>query len=139
MKRFIVKLLEGHSAKPEQIVDGCLGENGLVYTYLKGEASKKARMFGGKIEPYTGAYQIEDEVKFAQIPYDGLPQIVKDAFDKTDPAYIDADKSIGEKIYYVANIADEMIDEAESENLKLELLALYQMVYDYSYVVFTKA
>lgn len=46
-----VKLLENHSAKPDQIVDGYLSALGdEITTYPRGEAIKKARLFGGKIE-----------------------------------------------------------------------------------------
>lgn len=51
--KYRVKLLKGHSAKKDQIVDGYLGNsfgNGKVETYDRGDAIKKARLFGGKIE-----------------------------------------------------------------------------------------
>ena len=44
-----VRLLDGHLAKPDQTVNGYLG-SGEPQTYTRGEAIKKARMFGGKIE-----------------------------------------------------------------------------------------
>ena len=48
-----VRLLDGHLAKPDQIVNGYLGNafgNGEPMTYTRGEAIKKARGFKGKIE-----------------------------------------------------------------------------------------
>jgi len=56
MKYYKVKLLEGHKAKPEDIVNGYLGNvfnDGEVCVYTRGEAIKKAGMFGGKIEVTT--------------------------------------------------------------------------------------
>ena len=54
MKYYKVRLLDGHSARPDQIVDGYIGNgfgSGTVHNqYTRGEAIKKARMFGGKAE-----------------------------------------------------------------------------------------
>jgi len=52
-KFYKVLLLEGHNAKEDQIQDGYLGNAfgcGRIEEYSRGEAIKKARMFGGKIE-----------------------------------------------------------------------------------------
>lgn len=53
-EKYLVRLLENHKVRPEDIADGCLGylENGtpIPYHYTRGESIKKARMCGGKIE-----------------------------------------------------------------------------------------
>ena len=50
--KYKVKLKEGHKAKPDQITPmGYLGNGEKEFTYSKGEANKKARMFGGTVEP----------------------------------------------------------------------------------------
>ncbi len=51
--KYKVKLLNGHTAKPTQIVNGYLGNSfndGKVEKYSRGEAIKKAHMFGGVTE-----------------------------------------------------------------------------------------
>jgi len=51
-KFYKVCLLDGHKANEDQIKDGCLKDAfcDTVAEYSRGEAIKKARMFGGKIE-----------------------------------------------------------------------------------------
>ena len=52
-----VLLLAGHTAQPDQIYQGFLGEQKEgKYTYTRGEAIKKARMFGGKIRPEENTF-----------------------------------------------------------------------------------
>lgn len=41
MNLFVVELNEGHTAQPDQIVDGCLAHAGYVIKYTRGEAIKK--------------------------------------------------------------------------------------------------
>lgn len=48
--KYRVKVLPGHSAKSDQIIDGYLAWNGEICRYGRGQAIKKARLFGGKIE-----------------------------------------------------------------------------------------
>jgi len=50
MKKYKVALKENHKAKTDQIKDGYLADYGVVQTYTRGEAIKKARMFSGEIE-----------------------------------------------------------------------------------------
>lgn len=49
-KLFKVKLLPEHTAKQGQHIDGYLASFGTVAEYTRGQAIKKAQMFGGKIE-----------------------------------------------------------------------------------------
>ena len=52
-KFYKVLLPKGHKAQKDQIVDGYLGNtfgNGIGEEFTRGEAIKKARTFGGKIE-----------------------------------------------------------------------------------------
>lgn len=54
--KYRVKLLDGHYANEDQIIDGYLGNlfgSGEILTYTRGIAIKKARQFRGKIEKVT--------------------------------------------------------------------------------------
>ncbi len=65
-KVYRVRLIKGHDARPDQIVDGCLGnsfDNGKIQEYSRGEAIKKAKLFGGKIEGIEGS-ETDRELKF---------------------------------------------------------------------------
>lgn len=49
--KYKVAVKENHTADPDQLKDGYLAFCGVVQVYDRGEAQKKARMFGGVIEP----------------------------------------------------------------------------------------
>ena len=146
MKKSRVALLQGHSAKPEQTikVDGTLylkdafSERPAVYD--SGEAMKKARMFRGVAQPVTSKYDLSDTVTVAQIVEQNVPQEVLNHFATCEESYVDADDSIGEKIYSTSLIpamAQEAYDNDKTE-LEMELRELYDYVSEYSYVVFLK-
>lgn len=50
MNKYKVKLNADHKAQPNQIKDGYLAGFGIIQTYTRGEAIKKASMFNGSIE-----------------------------------------------------------------------------------------
>jgi hypothetical protein len=138
-----VVLLQGHSAKPGQTikVDGTLylkdefSERPAVYD--NGEAINKARMFRGVAQPVTSKYDLADTVSIAQIREDNIPkEVLRKITSNLEPAYVDTDNSIGEKVYYTSGIA-ELIGETSGE-LNLEFRELYDYVVEYSYVVFLK-
>lgn len=75
MKKYKVKLLNGHSAIEDKIIDGYLGnnfDNGKVQLYDRNEAIKKARMFGGKIEEATGLHSVITTMSIMTIPENAL-------------------------------------------------------------------
>lgn len=62
MQLYKVKLLKGHRANRSQIHDGYLAHNpNYLALYSRGEALKKARGFGGKIEPHGKDYKIAED------------------------------------------------------------------------------
>ena len=75
MQLYRVKLNEGHTAKPDQIAGEYLGGYANIdpMLYTRSEAHKKARMFGGTIEPFGRDYTV-DELKVIQIPKAQLSQ-----------------------------------------------------------------
>jgi hypothetical protein len=58
MQLYAVKLNEGHKARPDQQFDGWLG-SGYIEFYTRGEAIKKARVFGGSIKPMGKKYTVK--------------------------------------------------------------------------------
>ena len=59
MQLFKVKLLKGHKARPNQKCGNYLGYNTKTLAlYSHAEALKKARGFGGIIEPYGKSYSV---------------------------------------------------------------------------------
>ena len=75
MKKYRVVLLEGHKAKADQIIDGCLGnvfDDGKVALYDRGDAIKKARMFGGKIVEAQGLHSVIGKLSIQTIPENAL-------------------------------------------------------------------
>ncbi len=72
MKKYYVKLNADHNAEPNQVVNGYLGENGVKYCYSRGEAIKKARMFGGGKIELVELSTVITEVTMMQIPENAL-------------------------------------------------------------------
>jgi hypothetical protein len=142
-----IALLEGHSADNDQIIkiDGtpylkdAFSERPAVYE--SEEAVDKAREVRGVAKPVNSKYDLSYTVTIAQIVEQNIPQIVLNAFALIEPSYVDADKSIGEKIYSTDAIYESMAQEAydnDDTELEIELRELYDYVSDYSYVTFTK-
>lgn len=69
MQLYRVILLQGHTAAKNQNLGGYLGDTSYddkPLIYKRGEALKKARMFGGRIEPFGQNYNI-DELKVLRL------------------------------------------------------------------------
>jgi len=137
-----ILLPKGHSANANQTIKCVSGS-----LYLKDgfgrevpavfeldEAKKKARMFGGSVEPTPSKYDIADDYTVAQINKDKIPMSVILALE-TCCSFVDNDKTLGEKLYSVGMIGEELVPNAEGD-LKEELLELYSYVVDYMYVTF---
>ena len=96
--KYKVKLKDGHSARPDQITTtGYLGIEKSEAIYTRGEALKKARMFGGKIEavPLSSVFST---VSITQIPENALlDRIVKEL--RGREMFTDTDSNLDEKIY----------------------------------------
>jgi hypothetical protein len=138
-----VELLEGHKANEDQTItlSGKLylkdpySERAAIYGV--GESRNKARLFGGKARKFQSKYELADVVTIAQIREDLIPkEVLRKITSNSSPAYVDEDKSIGEKVYYTSSISD-MIEETSGE-LNLEFRELYDYVSEYSYVTFLK-
>ena len=151
MKKYRVKLTSQSKYRQDQrVIDpknpeagGYLGDAyaGTPSLYSRGEAIKKARMFGGKIEEYVGAYQIVDVISVAHVPYDSLPEVVKEELKKHSPSFQDTDDTLGEQMFSVDAIREEVIAECKIESTRVELRELYEILNDgsFCYVSFIKA
>lgn len=74
MQVYRVKLLEGHTVEPHQIVNGYLGnvfDSGKPELYTRGAAFQKAKTFGGKAERFGKQY-ITSEVSGIYLDIDNI-------------------------------------------------------------------
>ena len=139
-----ILLPEGHKAKPHQTIECVSGKLYLKNAYGRevpsvydiGEARRKAKLFGGSVEPSPSKYDIADTYRVAQIQIDNIPMSVIIALESCC-SFIDKDKTLGEKMYSVGSIGEDLIPNAEGE-LKNELLELYDYVEEFMYVTFLK-
>ena len=143
--KYKVKLLDGHSALPNQIVGGYLGntfDNGRIERYTRGEAIKKAKRFGGEIEeiPTTISF---DEMKMATIDENVLIHGVEVLVKEFDPAFNDATK--GNQVIYPANIFEQLLNDNERERSAMskkihdQLEELADAMEYFQYVVITNS
>ena len=148
MQLYRVKLNEGHTANPDQIAGKYLGNYHSIdpALYSKGEAQKKAKMFGGSIEPFGKNYSLID-LKIAQIPKEQLSIELLNELDGRE-SFIDADHDLNE-VLYSADIFEAIlceVDEAieqellvrvgkKTQDLVDELLVLIELTKDYQYVM----
>ena len=58
MQLFSVKLNEGHKAKEHQVFEGYLGSEE-ISLFTRGEAIKKAKLFGGSIKPHGKKFTVK--------------------------------------------------------------------------------
>jgi hypothetical protein len=128
MKKYRVKLLNNHTAKPDQIIDGCLGNsmgNGKIQTYTRGEAIKKAYRFVGKIEEVKGIHNVIGTLSIQSIPENALLHgVVLHLVKRT--AFLDA-TSMGEKIYQ-GDVFEAILGEiAENPNDRTDPKVLVQL------------
>jgi hypothetical protein len=145
-----VRLNEGHTAKPDQIAEGYLGNDNSIdpALYSKSEAQKKAKMFGGSVEPFGKAYHL-NELKMAQIPKEQLStELLNELKDRE--SFADVDTDLDEKIYSadkfetILGEVDEAIEQQllvrvgkKTQDLIDELLVLIELTKDYEYVMIT--
>lgn len=96
--KYKVKLLNGHKATPFQTTEtGYLGTDKSEAIYTRGEAIKKARMFGGKIEAVKLS-SVFRTVSITQIPENALlDKIVKEL--RGREMFTDVDVDFDERIY----------------------------------------
>lgn len=141
--KYRIKLNDNHNAKADQNISGYLGWgegygklSGVVCIYSRGEAIKKARVFGGKIEPVPFS-KITTDLVMRQVPERLISGLVLDLL-KDHKQFNDA-TDMGEGIYG-ADIFMTLL--AETTNLsdvaRLQLGMLSQMFDDVDYVMFTK-
>lgn len=99
MQLYRVKLNEGHTAKPDQMAGEYLGNYTSIdpALYRKGEAQKKAKMFGGTIEAFGRDYTV-DELKVIQIPKAQLSQAMINEL-KGREIFVDTDNMLEEALF----------------------------------------
>lgn len=102
MKKFKIELSKEHTANPDQIVDGCLGNefgNGKITLYDKEAAIKKAIMFGGEVKEVKGIHNLIGNMTIQTIPKKSLLASVIKALNGREcfEGVTDFD---GERIYY---------------------------------------
>ncbi len=138
-RKYKIKLLEGHTANDDQKAGDYLGNifgNGKAGLYSLGDARKKARMFGGKLELHVPSVLITD-IKVAQVDgnhlLSGVIALLGDA--------IFIDTQINDKIYS-ASIIDNiigMVDKSGAADVptydQLNELSEYLTGYDYFMVI----
>ena len=96
--KYKVKLLDGHSARPDQVSDtGYLGNEDSESIYSRGEALKKARMFKGKIE-VVALSKVLSTVTMTHIPQNALTDWVVRQLQGRE-MFTDTDSDLNEKIY----------------------------------------
>lgn len=139
MQLYKVKLNESHSAESNQVINGYLAsfpnELGI---YSRGEALKKAKMFGGKIEKHGKNYTITEDSIINLSKEELSPAVMKELEDRE--VYVDSDDDINEPIYYgdiFATILGEITETVRTANTPEvidELLVLDNICARYEYV-----
>lgn len=135
--RFTVKLNDKNNARPDQIFNGYLGSDGRKITYPRGEAIKKARMFGGKIESVVD--YVVDTLKVGQITRNSLTYGLEQELDKRK-VYGKVRATLSNEIMVYGNVFDDLIVEHNKGEITLDAKALAQCkdiaesVTDYQYV-----
>jgi hypothetical protein len=110
MQLYRVKLNEGHTARPDQIAGEYLGGYATIdpMLYTHNEALKKARMFGGSIEPFGRNYTI-DTLKVIQIPKDQLSKALINELQGRE-VFIDTDNLL-EEVMYSSDVFETILGE----------------------------
>jgi hypothetical protein len=150
MQLYRVKLNEGHTARPDQISGEYLGSyatiDPILYTHM--EAVKKARMFGGSIEPFGKKYTI-DRLNVIQIPKNQLSQALINEL-KDREVFTDTDNML-EEVMYSSDVFEAILGEqfeyfgkqnlirvgVEYQVLVDELMVLDEICKDSQYVMLT--
>lgn len=106
--RYRVVLKENNTAKDDQKKDGYLASFGRIGSYTRGEAIKKADMFGGEIERVEETFIITD-AKMAQIHENNLLKgVLKEL--KGREQFEDTEDTLGERIYN-ADVFEQILSE----------------------------
>ena len=150
MQLYRVRLQEGHTARPDQISGEYLGNYATIdpTLYTRSEANKKARMFGGSIEPFGRDYAV-DELKVIQIPKAQLSQALINELQHRE-IFVDTDYGLQE-VMYSSDVFETILGEQyeyfekqtlirvgkEHQVLVDELLVLDEICKDSQYVMFT--
>jgi hypothetical protein len=150
MQLYRVRLNEGHTARPDQIAGDYLGSyatiDPILYTHM--EAVKKAKMFGGSIEPFGKKYTI-DKLEVIQIPKAQLSQALINEL-KDRETFIDTDNLL-EEVMYTSDVFEAILGEqfeyfgkqnlirvgVEYQVLVDELMVLDEICKDSQYVMIT--
>jgi hypothetical protein len=124
MKKFKVVLSEGHSAKPDQVIDGCLASgynDGKVGLYERKDAKKKASMFGGEIKEVEGLHNVLGILSMQTLPEDALlNDVVKEL--RGRESFIDADLTNDERLYSGDTFEAILCEQVEKKTLSKKAL-----------------
>jgi hypothetical protein len=143
---FRVKLNEQHTATNEQIKDGYLANFDEICLYSRSEANKKAKVFGGKVEPFGKKYHTGTDCKMLLLPQSELSQKLRNELNGRE-SFIDTDEQLGEQIFG-ADIFDAILEELDgvsnitgriSNELIEELTVLSVLSSNYQYILTTLA
>ena len=148
MNNYRVKLdPKGHQGREDQIIKCATGQiylkdivEDIPAVYTRGEAIKKAKMFGGTIQEYSSKYQLQDVITVAHICGDVVPKELVDAVESQEPSYLDKVETLGEELFSV-EVLDAVIQEAHDNDDKkvlAEAMELRQHVREHCYFIFTK-
>lgn len=144
MQLYRVKLKEGHTARPEHVVNGYLGNDSTIDPdiYELQEASKMAEWFGGEIEPFGRNYPM-GRLKVIQLNKEDISKHVQRELDGRE-AFRDADPELDERMYY-GDVFQAILGEHSEQTLLSfnqdvidELLVLDKICAEYQYVMLTK-
>jgi len=139
MQLYKVKLNEGHTAKSDQVINGYLAsfpnELGI---YTRGEALKKAKMFGGKIEKHGKNYTISKDSIINLSKKELSPAVQRELNGRE--LYEDTSSTFNEPIFFgdvfAAILGDitETVRTANTPEVIDELLVLDNICASYEYV-----
>ncbi len=138
MQLYKVKLNEGHTAKRDQIYGTYLGDDDGLALYTRGEALKKARMFGGSIEP-QGRNYITAKLNILQLSRNELST---EALLELNKRHVMVDKLSVEMMYFgdvFSTILTENYDRPLNQRLTFdceeEIRVLDHMSHDFEYIM----
>jgi transposase-like protein len=114
MQLYKIKLLKGHNARRGEILNGYLGTTDGVCLYTRGEAIKKARMFGGKIEPHGKNYTAVTSQVISLSRKEISTEVLAELHGRE--IYKDTDISLNESLY-LADVFDAILGENDERSL----------------------
>lgn len=134
--KYKVKLIEGHTAKADQNVNGYLGSlvEGIPSHYSRGEAIKKANAFGGKIEAVKSSLAFET-LRIAKISRNALVWGVEKELTKVSPEFVDTNINLNEKLY-TADVFSNIFDKSNTDfRAVAQFEELINEMQDFDYVM----